>query len=353
MLKGRKIGKILCVVTAFVLVVAVAVGVVLWRSYKPMLSIRERANDGVGFGRVTVTSVEELKNGNPWNENMELSTLPVYKNPLNDENYPLLSGGDMKKMRARLLEVVDKLGWDSDTLTVTENELGNLIAKVSGATVSVDQALNVSVSFLPVVSLPERYDFSHEGPYDEADMVDCLKTEYAEFLGMKDPQTEISVYNNLSIDPAVHYAVHFFDRTRGDVSSILNYHFDRVSFGCTADGILLGIVISQPDRSHKVGDYPIVSPEKATELLGQGCYLTVVQDEFPGVDKIGKVELAYRTGEWNEYFMPYYCFYVEMPETEGQPGQKDYGLYCVPAVEGKYIADMPDKPAHLTANGIK
>ncbi len=352
MLKGRKIGKILCVVTAFVLVVAVAVGVVLWRSYKPMLSIQERANDGVGFGRVTVTSVEELKTGNPWNENMELSTLPVYKNPLNDENYPQLSGGDMKKMRARLLEVVDKLSWDSDTLTVTENELGNLIAKVSGATVSVDQALNVSVSFLPVVSLPERYDFSHEGPYDEADVVDCLKTEYAEILGMKDPQTEISALD-LSFDPPMNYFVQFFDRAGGDEQSIISYHFERIRFDCNSDGILYSIWIPQPDRSHKVGDYPIVPPEKATELLGQGCYLTVVQDEFPGVDQIGKVELTYRTGEWNEYFMPYYCFYVEMPETEGRPGQKDYGLYYVPAVEGKYIADMPDKPAHLTANGIE
>ncbi len=352
-MKERKAGKrVLITAVCAVLLIGVTAGIFLWHSHKPMLSVAQRTNDGAGTGWVTVASIDELINANPWNAEMKLSTLPVYKNPLNDENYPLLSGGDTKKMRARLLEVVEKLGWDSDALTFAENEWGELTAKVSGATVFVGQALNVSVSFLPAISLPERYDFSHEGPYDEADLVDCLKTEYADFLGMKDPQTKVSELISDFYPPRT-YSIDFFDGAGGGAESFLNYHFEQVSFDCNAAGTLYSIGIPQPDRSHKVGDYPIVSPEKATELLGQGCYLTAVQDEFPGVDKIGKVELVYRTGEWNEYFMPYYCFYVEMPETEGQPGEKDYGMYYVPAVEGKYIADMPDEPAHLTANGIE
>ena len=41
--------------------------------------------------------------------------------------------------------------------------------------------------------------------------------------------------------------------------------------------------------------------------------------------------------------MPYYKFYVELPEDENRLGHglKNYGIYYVPAVEGKYIENMP------------
>lgn len=38
--------------------------------------------------------------------------------------------------------------------------------------------------------------------------------------------------------------------------------------------------------------------------------------------------------------MPYYRFYVELPEEESD-GMKTYGAYYVPAVEEKYISNMP------------
>ena len=43
--------------------------------------------------------------------------------------------------------------------------------------------------------------------------------------------------------------------------------------------------------------------------------------------------------------MPYYRFYVEIENSgdigETFPGMKTYGTYYVPAVESKYISDMP------------
>lgn len=38
--------------------------------------------------------------------------------------------------------------------------------------------------------------------------------------------------------------------------------------------------------------------------------------------------------------MPYYCFYVELPEEE-RDGLKTYGAYYVPAVEKEYLTNMP------------
>ena len=70
-------------------------------------------------------------------------------------------------------------------------------------------------------------------------------------------------------------------------------------------------------------------------------YLTTVPYEIPGSEYVKKVELIYRTDEHEQYFMPYYRFYVELPEEEMENGRKTYGAYYVPAVDRSYISNMP------------
>jgi len=45
----------------------------------------------------------------------------------------------------------------------------------------------------------------------------------------------------------------------------------------------------------------------------------------------------------DKIYLPYYKFYVELPELENRFGHglKHYGIYYVPAVDGKYIKNMP------------
>ena len=45
----------------------------------PMLSISETSNEAMGFEGYMAYEISELVNANPWNENMEISTLPVYQ----------------------------------------------------------------------------------------------------------------------------------------------------------------------------------------------------------------------------------------------------------------------------------
>ena len=92
-----------------------------------------------------------------------------------------------------------------------------------------------------------------------------------------------------------------------------------------------------------MGDYPIIDVGKARELLLDGHYITNVPYELPGENYIAKAELVYRVGELETYYMPYYRFYVEVPEEEGIAGEgtKTYGAYYVPAVESTYISNMP------------
>ena len=113
------------------------------------------------------------------------------------------------------------------------------------------------------------------------------------------------------------------------------------TFHCDDEGKLFIARIYQPDLSVKVGDYPIISREQARELLVNGSYLTSVPYEIPGSEYVKKVELIYRTGTHEQYFMPYYRFYVELPEEEQENGRKTYGAYYVPAVDRSYISNMP------------
>lgn len=99
--------------------------------------------------------------------------------------------------------------------------------------------------------------------------------------------------------------------------------------------------VFQPDLSGKVGDYPIITAAAAKELLGNGNFITTVPVEMPGLEYVAKFELIYRTGGTEKYFMPYYRFYVELPDMEIKNGPKTYGAYYVPAVERKYISNMP------------
>ena len=99
--------------------------------------------------------------------------------------------------------------------------------------------------------------------------------------------------------------------------------------------------VFRPNLSDKVGDYPIISAEEATDLLLNGNYITTVPCSMPGQEYIAGVDLVYRSGKYEEYFMPYYRFYVELPEQEQEDGLKDYGAYYIPAVLAEYLTNMP------------
>ena len=58
---------------------------------------------------------------------------------------------------------------------------------------------------------------------------------------------------------------------------------------------------------------------------------------------VKKVELVYKTGDYETYYMPYYRFYVELSEEEQENGLKTYGCYYVPAVNGRYLEVVPSE----------
>ena len=107
------------------------------------------------------------------------------------------------------------------------------------------------------------------------------------------------------------------------------------------------------DLSQKQGDYPIISAEQAEELLlaghFYGSYHYIDEREAPFLPTeadIVKVELIYGSNEFHPFFQPFYQFTVALPEDcfeyyHNELGLKTYVQLFVPAVEGKYLAEMP------------
>lgn len=308
----------------------------------PMLSISEN-NEGMGHEGYMAYDISELVNANPWDQSSKLTTLPVYKNPRNYDAHFNVTGVDHDQMRALLLDAAGRLGLDASKLAITEEADPPIrfTVEADGLTITVDHTLTVTVYFKPEAALPEGYNFTHFASYEDmAAAAEYLKTEYGDFIGIDDPQVDI-YDGGYNIYAQQRYSLAFFDGSGDAAEQIINYNFNRVTFSCGDEGKLRIARISQPDLSIQVGDYPIITWKQARKLLSEGNYITSVPYEMPGLKYVKKVELVYRTGEMEKYYMPYYRFYVELPEEKRENGLKDYGAYYVPAVVSSYISNIP------------
>ena len=324
----------------------------------PMLSVSEITST-MGYEGYTAYDISELVNANPWNEDFKLSTLPVYQNTFNYDENNFESGVDLDKIRKFILEIANRAGLDENNLTVTydtpdEEEKQKIIDKFNSAGVTVpkgyftptkliinsqgieieaDSSMTATVHFEPALAVPSEYNFTHFSSYnDKCDVAEYLKTKYKSLIGIENPQADI-FGGDYNIYGQQQYSVGFFEDGQDKTEKIINYNFNRVTFANDDDGKLFIVRICQPDLSVKAGDYPVISSNEARQLLIKGNFITTVPYEFSGEEFIEKTELIYRTDKNEKYFMPYYRFYVELPELKQENGLKTYGIYYVPAVE--------------------
>ena len=100
-----------------------------------------------------------------------------------------------------------------------------------------------------------------------------MKIKYEDFIGIGNPQANIwrrdyNIYNQQM------YSIEFFNANGSEIEQLINYNFNRVTFGCNDEGKLFIARVYQPDLSVKIGDYPIINSEQAKELLLNGNYIT-------------------------------------------------------------------------------
>ena len=333
----------------------------------PVLSLKDWDWGGMGFEGYMAYDISELTSSNPWDASILLETLPVFRNKLTVNEDYLLRGGDFDRMEEVLKDVAERLGLDSESLTITDDapteeerqksierfkltggeppegyyDPTRLMTEADGVEIEVSLGLTATITFEPAVPLPEDYNFAHFASYADCQKTaDWLLEQYAGLMDMEQPTTAIDG-GDYNIYRQQRYQIAFYDASGSYLDQLLNYNFNQTVFYCGDDGMLLAARIYQPDLSQKVGDYPIMTVDEAAQQLKDGnCISSVPSDVVPS-DEPSKVELVYRTGEREGYFLPYYRFYVELPSMEGGDGLKTYGAFYVPAIEPEYLEDVP------------
>lgn len=366
----KKIYKWLSIAACFALILII----VTLKRYNPSMEDRnlpmlalESPAVAYGYEGYMAYSIDDLTNANPWEAAMDITQLPVIKNTLSYNDASKVQNPDYTLMKKLLKDAGAQLGMDVKSLKITNDipdaetkkeiiekltidggevpkgyfDIRRMFLEDKNYRLEINTSYTITVEFKNPITLPDNYNFSNNATSDEIQNVgEYLKEEYSEYIGMKHPKINISG-GDFNIDAEQLYHLFFFDDVDDDVQNILNYNFNNVAFYPDYDGKLWLARKYYTDLRNVIGNYPIIDEIQAQKLLEDGTYYTTVPEPFTGADYIKKVELIYRTGTREKVYMPYYRFYVEIPQyLKEDTGLHEFGAYYVPAVDGKYIENM-------------
>lgn len=355
---GKRRGRIrwLAVAACFCFVAVAALA--LWRDSTPAqpapalekLRIPDLVSGGMGFEGYLYYRAAELENGNPWHEGMALSSLPVYRNAAYDASgLGIAKGLDEAQMRALLDSAVSALGAAVRSVETVTAEGADTVTELRAATDRGElraQADGTLVYLLPDggLALPDGYTFDAGSTTDDEarKAITYLAERYSALLRMGAPVPVTGGDYNIYGEYRRTYAV--YDAGETDAEGIVNYNLCSASFVPTEDGRLGSIRIRNAlAAADTLGDYPIVSADEARQRLRAGNYQTSAPCALPEDADIAGVELVYRTGSHEQLLLPYYRFYVRLPDTDMEyaDGLQLYGAYYVPAIADAYLENMP------------
>lgn len=303
-------------------------------------------NGSMGFEGYMAYDISDLVNQNPWNESTMIKRLPLFRNPFDYETSGAVMNTSFDDMVATLKNVAKTFNIEvDDTKIIVNYGYHDMLREIKyiqdGLRIEVRGDLSWDVWFDPSIELPTELNFSYDSSTYE-DMIkvaEYLKQEYGFVLMMNEPVTNI-YGGDFNIYAEQSYDLGFYEGSGSLIDQILNYNFNQIRFACDDNSDLWLIRYTNNDLSEKIGDYPIISVEEATELLIDGQYLTTVWEPFTDSQSIRDVELIYRSGH-DKIFMPYYRFFVELPSMKRENGLNTYGAYYVPAIKSQYISNMP------------
>lgn len=321
-------------------------------------------------------SFEEFENGSPWNSNANLETLPVYRN-LSYHRAGTPIGLSEDELEKRFASAAKALGLDfqsREAVTETCPDYLNDMKETEGVTTITgttgDTTLTVyangltEIEYTEPLYLPEKYDFTCGSTSDE-EAVEALKylyDEYSDLLGYENPvyystkeygighdyaDEDGTVTNSYPVSIRNYYV---YDGSGTMEDKILSHDFRYTDFIPDENGKLQYIRIYDGlSTAEKLGDYPLISPDDARGKLEKGEYICqydpageaekIVPDDIKGV----YLEYLYTVTE--EYYLPYYVFYVD--DGEWDFGLHSYVQYFIPAIPDEYLNDVSVYDGHI------
>lgn len=340
----------------------------------------EMKNAGMGYEGIAVPDISDYASGNPWSEEQNITVMPVYKNRVvKDQGFSILTDVDSEEivaeMKSVLIENAAALGVeltaddiDDNLPTQEERKIiaesyyaawreeipkgyftpNNISYETDEYIITTDSSFCTRIEFKQPVSIPYALKTTYREQALEA--AEYLITEYSDLLNMENPVAAIDGGDYALDDSGAHqlmFDISVYDASGTIEQRIENYFMRYVKF-CTNDsGDLRTIHIRRDDLAGElVGNYPLITAEEAAEKLKNGEYASSVPiPEDCTIDEYARVELVYRTSITDEYFIPYYKFWVDISDMMEFTGVgetiKHYGAFYVPAVQPEYIEDVP------------
>lgn len=313
----------------------------------------------MGFEGYLAYDISELDDNNPWNRDMKLDTMPVYKGMAYKFGSGVTFCYDENTLEFRARYLAQILG-TSITETVNKEYVGDFSGReaesdiieknrempycikyacADGTRLTVEGDGTVKIKFTPARELPADVDAS-----DHAAVEQYIFREYAPIF-MDDPGNrevyDRNIYGERNMDRFT-----LFRKSQGDVESIIDYNFGTVSV-CLDEDSRVWIIWVNSEPCEKIGDYPIITADEAEKLLLDGKYIASLHLDRVDKEHIEKVELIYRTSHRDTYYQPYYRFYVRLDSSNidpvlliDDPKLKDYAALYVPAVNAEYLSDV-------------
>lgn len=314
-------------------------------------------NGGNGVEILNAYDPSEIGNDNPWNGNMEISELPIYKNLTYTgySYYPYLEEAeviDIIENTAKNLGLSDdeRIETEPTYMGANENVLYSVKMLYSGEKYGVDEIV-IYVDTLGEITinlgsggvatgykLPDG--LSLDGGDSQRAALEYVAESFKELFGFENPAVNIertgrSIYGRTGYDE-----LYIYDDVEDNTQNILNFSLNRARVSGSGDRLETIWLHHKLDYAAYEGDYPIISLEEATKLLTEGKFYgsfteDIVQNGKITEDVIVSAELMYRSND--NYYLPFYHFYVKLEDGEGDMNR--YGGLYVPAVEEKYIVD--------------
>lgn len=329
----------------------------------PLLEVETATPAGCGQ-LVCIKKNGQLSDGNPWNENYQPETLPVYKNTLFGN-----TAGQPAPISRTLLE--DKVKKTAKALGVKAEEIRYMQEEENGKAVENGLAYDAEIDNREVMIRASAsndiyivfWDDSYMPKYNAVSAVEMTKEnaeeiaaylvdEFSGIIGFSNPKICVSKAYYGSEGGAPTWTLTAYEKGESQREDVLNYNLRSVTFELNEDGMLSRMWITDDLADREVyGEYPIIRLKKAKELLQEGNFITFCgHTEIPDIKNVERAELVYRSGNLLQTYMPYYAFTVRLQDKDNdlfldENGEylESYGVYYVPAVEAEYLENFSEK----------
>lgn len=327
----------------------------------------------VGMGGPGGSKEPETDIGNFWSAGMSFETLPAY--------YNFSESSEHDYMIQTLKCVAETFGYDISEMDVKDNffteeserkireqwegygapeeEIERMIriSKTMSGEITASFKNEITISLNLGYRLEVKVRWSNGNCFsipDEYKPTSLTMTEMD-----KAGRYVLGTYNNmfiisnpvLSVKSSSDNRVEYYEGDT-DAEKFVNYQLNRFVFEFNPKGDIVSMQFRAAGMK-KVGDYPIISVDEATEGLYNNRYFRViatVDHDFSGTEPIGAIELVYLDDIGHLYAMPFYHFEVGLTSEEvgyGNSGETRYFAYYVPAITDEYLGDWESQSARL------